>query len=299
MSSCANFSLCSSNPWNDLTHLTGAAHQHISSGCKKVKIFTTEAFCVLTQVLPNALTWVYRVKCSSQLSVYPLKTTVEKTDKWATLYFHGPKNRNIVDDIPAVLFVHGDGGHPYTLLPLAEKVKQTKECAVFSLHMPFDIAHTTSSQNLMRQAIDKIEMIIKEHGGRLDKLITVGHSKGAIQTAYSAFVEQDQRIKAAIAIGGRLKVVESIEKPCPSDLKPVVHAIYSAIQKKPDLPLYQIVPGADWNAPLEAMAIRPQHGCCRIIADAMHLNVLYKKETMSIFDQFLGSALQTRNSPSG
>ena len=249
----------------------------------KVNIFCTEAFCTLTCVLPNSLKWCYKTCFANQITSYPLKSTIDKTSSTAYLYLHGRIDAS--NKTPALVLVHGDHGHPFTMLHLAEIAQKNGGGRVFSLYMPYDRGHSPLSQALFSQGIDKIESLIEESGGTLNGLIAAGHSKGAIQSAYSPFVENDARIKTVISIAGRLRVVPGV--PCDEELKPTVDAVYQGIQEHPQIPLYQIVAEEDWNAPLEATAVRRDAVHCTVVPDAMHLNVLYKPETLQKFAAIL------------
>ena len=110
---------------------------------------------------------------------------------------------------------------------------------------------------------------------------------GAIEAAYTAFVENDKRILSVISIAGRLKVVESATSPCRESLKETVDKIYERVQSNPDLPLYQIVGKHDWNASLESTLIRRDPGCYHIIEDSMHFNILFHKEIYTKLSEFL------------
>jgi hypothetical protein len=115
----------------------------------------------------------------------------------------------------------------------------------------------------------------------------VGHSKGAIELAHRAFVKKDSQIKALISIAGRLRVVESQDKPCSTDLIPTVNDVYQGIQSMPGFPLYQIFGTRDWMVPREAMAVNNYQKYIREVPGAMHLNILYHKTTVLSFKRFL------------
>jgi hypothetical protein len=125
-------------------------------------------------------------------------------------------------------------------------------------------------------------------GGSFKGVVIAGHSKGGIQAAHRAFVEKDNRVKGVIAIGSRVK----LDKDCDLCLRPIIEAIYQGIVKNPEIPLYQIIAENDWCAPMEATAVRPSRDVCAIIKKAMHLNVVYQRETFLAFDRFLSSALR-------
>lgn len=251
----------------------------------KINIFCTEAFCTLTCVLPNSLKWCYKACFANQVTSYALKSTIDKASSTAYLYLHGRIDAS--NQAPALVLVHGDHGHPFTMLHLAEIAQKNGVGRVFSLYMPYDRGHSPVSQALFSQGIDKIERLIEESGGTFNGLIAAGHSKGAIQSAYRAFVENDERIKTVISIAGRLRLVPGV--PCHEELKPTVEAVYRGIQDKPKIPLYQIVAENDWNAPLEATAVRPDAVHCTVVPGAMHLNVLYKPETLQKFAAILNA----------
>ena len=228
-------------------------------------------------VLPNAIRWLYRTKISRQITSFPLKTTIDKTSKVATLYLHGLQKKST----QPLLLLHGDHGHPYTMLHLADAAAKNYSGTIFSLYMPSEKGYSDISRSLLEQAIEKIELMVKSKEGSFSKIVTLGHSKGAIQAAHQAFVEKDERIKSVISIAGRLKNTQSLDKACHEILQPTVNEIAQAIITNPDLPLYQIVAENDWCVPLDASRVNLKNSC--VVPGAGHLNVLYRHETIEAF----------------
>lgn len=238
---------------------------------KKVNILITEIFAVFTVVIPNAIKWNYKVKCGDITGVN-IKTTSDQTEKMAILYTHHKNNSKRDDDLPAVLFLHGDYSHPFTLLPLIETAKKHD---VYSLHLPLDPLHSNTSQLLIKKALDQI----KEKN-----IVMVGHSKGGIQSAHTAFVKENEKICGVVTIAGRVQCLDG-DETCHPKLKPLINEVQNAVNKSPLVHLFQIIPEQDWNAPISAMQIRPTTST--IVKGAMHLNVLYKKETKEILEDYL------------
>lgn len=230
----------------------------------------------ITQILPNSALWLYR-SLAGQITSFPLKATVDKTTQVATLYLHNsPKGTS------PLLLLHGDHGHPFTTLHLADLAAKHHIGPIFSLHMPYEEGFSPASRSLLKQAIDKIEQIVSSQGS-FSGLVAIGHSKGAIQSAHQAFVEKDARIKSVISIAGRLKVVSSSDKPCHAKLKSTVDAICEAVGKNPHIPLYQIAAENDWCVPLEAVVVRQDNSL--VVSGASHMNVLYREETVNFVIQ--------------
>lgn len=272
----------SNSCWDGFVSVSMTFQNRLSSCGNTLSIIAVESYCVFTKIVPNAMRWFYYTRFGEGILHFSLKSGI---DKCAHIYFHNSKNP---PSGKAILFLHGDHSHPYTLLPLIAIAERRRDVCVFSLQMPFDVTHSPSSQDLVHQAVNKIEEIMSNHGG-LNNLIMAGHSKGGIQSAYEYFVMGDRRITAAISIAGRVQCLDG-DRSCDAALRPIINQIQHVIQLRTDLPIYQIVPEKDWNAPIEAMAIR-RHSNCTIVSGAMHLNVLYKEQTHRAFAQYLGQIL--------
>lgn len=115
----------------------------------------------------------------------------------------------------------------------------------------------------------------------------VGHSRGALEAAHCAYVENDTRIQAVIAIAGRFKVTPPPDRAPRDTLIPTVASVEGALATAPPDNLYQIGAGQDWCIPLEASLTvgNPNHRL--LLAQAMHLNILYAAETRSQLAQWL------------
>lgn len=240
-------------------------------------------FTDISYVMPHAIKWYYRLKICKKIKTIPLSNS-------SSLYLH---NGNLSGT--PILFLHGLYGHPFTLLHLADHLQNAIKGPIFSMQLSYDEYCPQIHRTLLKQAINIIEKMMLSNGSDLKKLILIGHSMGAIEGAYSAFVEEDKRILAVISIAGRLKVVPSYDKECPEHLKMMIDKIYQGIQKNTGLPLYQIAGGNDWNAPIEATVVRKDDSCCHIIDGAMHFNVLYHPETKCKLLEFVQASLNRNN----
>lgn len=250
-------------------------------------VFSCEAFAVMTKMVPNIAKWLYRTKISNQISTYSIEYCGEGGCKEALLFLHGRIGFDDGEDRSPILLLHGDHSHPFTMLSLADISQNSGKGPVFSVYLPYDDINPDIHQSLLKLAVSKIEEFLPISHCTRSGIICVGHSKGAIEAANMAFVDKDPRIKAVISIAGRLKDVPSLQMPCHRLLKPIVEKVYQSIIENPYIPLYQIVAGEDWNAPLEATAVRIVDDCCHIVENSMHLNILVHEETYSKFDFFL------------
>ncbi len=233
----------------------------------------------LVFMLPNALSWAYRTLCTRQITCFKIESKTSTSSKTANLFQHtslqsDPKNTS------AVLLMHGDHSHPFSLLHLAD-IAQEEGKTVFSVHLPYSDEHPEIHQSLLRQSIEKIQQLVQEKGGSLTELIAVGHSRGAIEASHAAYVEENPQITKVISLASRLKVIENTNKPCRPTLKDTVNAVYEKIMKATYPPLYQLSGEYDWNADLEASQVKPDNAL--LVKDAMHTNVLFFPETL---DQF-------------
>lgn len=181
------------------------------------------------------------------------------------------------------------------MLHLAEIAQKTNSGPVFSFYVSYDLVNLDFHRSLLKQAIDGIEKIFRDNDCSLQGIMLVGHSMGAIEAAYTAFVENDKRILSIISIAGRLKVVESVNSPCRESLKETLHKIYREVQSNPNLPLYQIVGRHDWNASLESTLIRKSDDCYHIVEDGMHFNILFHKDIYRKLPEFLQKSLKSEN----
>ena len=240
-------------------------------------------------LIPCLFRWVYRLKIKKDLVPIVFKDGSGKT---ATLYQHG-KWKVKDGNVRAILLLHGQHCHPFTMLNLADRAQKTFQDPVFSLYVSYDEENLAIHRSLIKQALDYIEKLIKDQGYIFKGIVIVGHSMGAIQGAYRAFVERDPRLLSVISIAGRLKVVDSVYNPCGESLKPSINQTQE-VQLRTDFPLYQIVGRQDWNVPLEATLIRKDKGCYHIVEDAMHLNLLFHDETYNKFIEFLKRSLYSK-----
>lgn len=258
-------------------------------GFPRARLFLDKIFDILladlTYTIPNAIKWIYRVVVKREIVAFPLQN-IHRLNERGCLYMHSNFN-SMPKGGCAVVMLHGVYGHPFSMLHLADIALEANKGPVFSLHLPYNELHPKIHRTLLKQALDQIESLMVENGHIFNGIVAVGHSLGAIESAYRAFVEKDARIISVISIAGRLRIIPSLYKSCSESLKPTIEIVYQGIQKYPNVPLYQIVAGNDWNAPLTATAVRPDDYCCYIVKNAMHLNVLFRKETCSKFCEFL------------
>lgn len=260
----------------------------------KIKHFFTKIQdIVLTDfryLLPCALKWFYHRKIKMDIFHFQLKND---SGKKASLYQHGKwKSEN--GETRVTLILHGLHSHPFLMLHLAEIAQKTNRGSVFSLYVSYDEDNHGFHRALLKQAIDHIEKMIRDEDCSLKGIVLVGHSMGAIEAAYTAFVDHDKRILSIISIAGRLKVVESIHSPCSESLKDTVDKIYEGVLSNPALPLYQIVGRHDWNASLESTLIRQDHDCYHIVEDGMHFNILFHEDIYRKFPEFLQKSFEKK-----
>ena len=236
-------------------------------------------------LIPCAFNWFYHLKIKKDISSFRL---IDKNDKKAILYQHGQWNPE-ENEAQAILILHGLYSHPFVMLHLVEMAQKANLGPVFSLYVSYDEVNL-DHRPLIQQTFDMIEKM----SPNLKGIIVVGHSMGAMEGAYSAFVEKDKRVISVISIAGRLKVVECTHSPCRDSLKSTVNQIYEGIQSMPKLPLYQIVGRKDWNASLESTLVRHDKSEYHIIEDAMHFNILFHRNIYAIFPQYLQKSSQKK-----
>lgn len=229
-------------------------------------------------IFPCMLKWFYRLKIKRDIIPIPLKNSLGKK---GTLYQHSPlttENRGA----QAILILHGRYSHPFVMLHLCDLAKEAQMGPVFSLYVNYGEVEHDPHRLIIKQAVDFIETTFSPKG-----IILAGHSLGGLEAAYQAFVEKDRRIQSVISIAGRLKVVETVPNPCRESLRPTVNKVYQAIQAQPEIPLFQIVAGIDWNSPLESTLVRKDEGFYSIVEDAMHFNILFHPDMHKKFVEYL------------
>lgn len=253
---------------------------------RKVSIIAIEASAILKHVIPATVTWYIRKYFMNQIQTIPLQVKVGEATKLAYLHIH---TNNILiqkgENISPILLTHGDFSHPYTMLPLAD-IAQKEGFLTFSLHLPGELhgQHYHLSQEILQKAIDHIEDLIVSKEGIFAGLLGTGHSSGGILLSDRQFVALDKRVKATCAIASRLNI--SDERECHDGiLKTGIKAIYNGIVNYPELPLMQIIPRDDWNAPQQSMAVRL--GLHQYSVPGMHLSGLYTCETRKYFTRFI------------
>ncbi len=250
------------------------------------QIIAVEAFAVLRHILPNALAWRYREDISGQITRIILEATAHKVTKTANMFRHGSIHLGANGEVSAVLMLPGEQSHPYSLLHLAD-IAQSEGKAVFSAHLPYDCQNPNVHRALLNQTIEKIESMIKERGGTLHQLTVAGHSRGAIEAAYAAYVDDNPKITSVISMFSRLRVIEPSLKPCREELKATVNAVYENIMKKSTPPLYQMSAERDWNADREASQVKPENHLLVKGSCAMHLYALFFPETLQQFREWI------------
>lgn len=256
------------------------------------EIVADEAFATLTGVLPNAVDWVRRLYITKDITPYKLQETVKNTTevtKTAFLNLHGSLKVNDSPSAKAILFLHGDHSHPYSLLHLADIAQKKRLGPVFSLYLPYDDFKPSIHRALLIQAIDKIQNLMTNNGLSFQGVTAVGHSKGVIEAAYLALVKKEERIKSLIAWAGRLKVTES----CEEVLKDSINKIHAALVQNEQFPLFIISAGQEWccREP-ESTQVFP-HKKMYIAEQASHLNVLFDPEAKKHYETFLDLATAT------
>lgn len=250
--------------------------------------FTTLKDVLITDLLylfPAIINWYYHRYIKRDIISFSLTSP---SGKKATLYQHG-KLKSANRKYPAILILHGVYSHPIVMLHLAKMAQKTKLGLVFSLDVSYDEGNFDIHRSLLKQAVDLIEKLMREKDS-FRGIVMVGHSMGAIEAVYLAFVKNDRRILSVISIAGRLKLVESIVNPCRETLKPTLFEIFDCVQANPELPLYQIVGRDDWNAPLESTLIRDKEDYYHIVEDAMHFNILFHKDVRKKLPEYLRRA---------
>lgn len=242
-------------------------------------LFTDILPGTLTFVLPNFISWTYRTMYSGSIKYQELKTAT----KTASFFSHNVEKLNATTS--AVLLLHGEHGHPYSMLHLAD-IADAEGRAVFSVHLPYDDT-SPEHQVLLRQSIDAIEALFTQKGGRLSHLLLAGHSRGSIEAAHEAFVENNPKIHGVVAIAGRFKVIDPSLRPCRETLKPTVNAVWDKV--RPNLPLRvpfkQIAATQEWCIDPEASLVREDQP--HLSVNSSHLSVLNHFDTLRQFKEWV------------
>lgn len=247
----------------------------------------------LIYALPLAIKWVYRTQITGTIQYFPLTNIYSGVENKGCLYLHSNAHTLSQKNIKATILLHGRHSHSFVMLHLADAVQKTLPGPIFSIDLHYDFTNPDIHRDSLKQAFETITQLVQQHEGSLNGLIATGHSLGAIELAYQAFVNKDKRILAVISIAGRLKLVSWENCSCREDLKPTIEVLYSEIMKQPNTPLYQIAGALDWNAPIEATIVRPLDNYYHIVKKGMHLNTLYLNEAVEEFQIYLKKITKT------
>jgi len=254
--------------------------------CEKLKVLFTDIFpSNFTCVIPNAVSWTYRTLWTGSIRSCE---TFETVNKVADLFIHGDIVCKADGRVPAILMLHGEHSHALTMLHLGD-VAESKGRAVFSVNLPYDDVNPESHLSLLRQSINRIEQMITKKGGRLSDLILAGHSRGAIESAYTAYVENNPKVRAVISLAGRFKVIEPSHRFCRESLRPTVNAVWEKVRPSQILrvPFYQIAAAQDWCIDPEASIVRPD--CPHQYVNASHLGVINHPDTIQRFKEWVAT----------
>ncbi len=250
----------------------------------KLKILFTDLLPgIFSSNIPNALKWVYRTYCTRTLTSHSLGGA----SKAAQLFVHGEVHPRPGGETPALLLLHGEHAHPFSLLHLADIAKQQGR-SVFSVHLAYDDEHPERHRSLLSQSIDKIDQIIQARGGKLSSLVLAGHSRGAMEAANEAFAVNNPKVNGVIAIAGRFKVITPSDRPCRPSLEASVNALWDKIghwSQSLRVPFYQIAAKRDWCMDPEASIARTDHE--HLYVDAGHLGVINHPSTLNQFKEWL------------
>jgi len=240
-----------------------------------------ETFATFRHVIPAALKWWFREVFTDEFFIYSFSSP--RVHVRAKLYQHGPLDIKENESCHPILFVHGDYGHPFTLLHLADMAKKVSKNPVFSLYIP-SMHNDQQFRNqavLIDEVIEKIESLVKEQKGIFSGVFAVGHSKGAMLVVERLFDLDSPKIAKAFSIAGPLQEVdECFQEPLKTIFKDLSHKINFHKERK----VVQIIPDNDWLVPYHAMAIRPDDDCYSV--PGMHLSGLYSIKTSELFKRF-------------
>lgn len=245
-------------------------------------VFTDLLPANITCILPNALSWGYRTLWAKSVQSYTLSVSTGTTTKTAHLFAHSLEDLERPNvPISAILLLHGDHSHPLTMLHLADIAKAQGK-TVFSVHLPYEDGNPASHRSLLKKSINKIDQIISKNGGKLSHLLLSGHSRGAMEAANEAFVENNPKVNGVISIAGRFKVIKPSSRPCRASLEPSIHALWEKLRMRNlRVPFYQIAAKNDWCMDPEASIVRRDHS--HLYVDASHLGVINHPETLKQF----------------
>ena len=236
--------------------------------------FSAELYAIFFNVIPGAISWCIQKYITGNIREHALEG--------ATLNQHGSLADVGGRFARPVLLLHGDYGHPYSMLNLAEQASAKRP--TFSLHIPGIEDPTKDHATTLNLAIAKIEQLVSDQGGVFHGVLGVGHSKGAIYLADSEFVRCNPNITGLFAVGGRFRIPAGDES-CDARVRPLVQSIFAGIQRHFEKPLTQIIPRDDWCVPYAGMAVRPDRECYEV--EGSHLSSLYAPATIARFARFL------------
>lgn len=221
--------------------------------CSRAKLYSNEAYAILTGFLPNYIRWGYR----------RLRQDIRKlnlVDSNISLFVHGP----IKPGVPALLFLPGDeGAAPSNLLHLAERAEK----------MGFAVYSTPSTCH-MESVVSRIHAIAQT------AIIAVGHSFGA--TLATAHALEDSRIQAIISFAGRMR------SPAPPSTPGMLPTLQKIESTPFEFPFFVIGGGLDEYMPKEAM-LPPGKEFHLLLPRTHHLNLVFNPLALESFRRILES----------
>ncbi len=245
-----------------------------------VKDYSEELFATLFNVMPNAAAWVAqrgqgRIEFNRKVVVIDGKKELR-----ADLFFHGKLNFSEGEAISPLLFVHGDYGHPFTLLNLANDLSGDGRRPIFSLYLYHcaDNDRLAENSKLIQKAAEEIKQVIVGRHGRFEGITGVGHSKGATLLADQLFCQKSATIQRLFSIAGRLN---SSKEGTP--LESLAKRINMAIRAAPSIQFCQVTPRRDEMIPQVGLQVEGK----TVEVNACHLSVLYSEETMTQLRRFV------------
>lgn len=242
-------------------------------------VFTTDVI----YILPAVLKWIYRRAFARSIVSHKIRNPT--SSRTTSLFVHQNLNTIRQETVSVILILHGDYGHPSAHLNLAD-MAASHGYAVFSLFL-FYRTNPSLNQAQIKQAITTLEQLIQSANKRINRLVLIGHSRGAVEAAYQGYVEKHPKITDIISIAGRLKILDPSPLPCKPALQATVESIWNELnnQKNTLSPrLYQVVALQDQAVDHRTSAIRDEN---RLEVNAGHCGILFHPTTLKQISAWL------------
>ncbi|MCB1135190.1 MAG: hypothetical protein KDK78_02875 [Chlamydiia bacterium] len=176
-----------------------------------------------------------------------------------------------------VIFLHGCFANQGCWRPLLKDLSKAPLGPFFS----FNYSGIEQGLDRLQQTLEQVQQLYTRHGVPEVEVDLVGHSLGAITSAYYALLHTHAlppglRIRRVISVAGRLRIQETSWDFPYRDIRGFIDQIHeSYIEGEHDLDLHVVAGSADRLVPIESVCIHDDPTRTLVVPNRGHLAVLY------------------------